>query len=97
MRARREEEEGLPRGHRPHRRGVEEELSCSRRERERELLWEKKNLNTVVGGSPTVQVREYNLEFRKKKEGMKVKKIREQAVIFLFSLFFIYYLYNLFP
>jgi hypothetical protein len=28
----------------------------------------------VVGGSPTAHVRERNPEFRKKKEGIKVKK-----------------------
>jgi hypothetical protein len=38
---------------------------------ERELLWEKKNPNTVVGGSPTAHVHEGNPEFRNKK---RVKK-----------------------
>jgi hypothetical protein len=34
----------------------------------------RKNPNTVVGGSPTAHVRERNPEFRKKKEGIKVKE-----------------------
>jgi hypothetical protein len=53
---------------------VEEELSCSRREQREGTSLGQKNPNTVVGGSPIVHVRERNPEFRKKKEGIKVKE-----------------------
>jgi hypothetical protein len=94
----REEEEGLPRGHRPRRRGVEEQLSWSRREQREGTSLGEKNPNTVVGGSPIAHVHERNPEFRKKKEGIKVKEYGSKLWLsFLSSLFYIYYLYNMFP
>jgi hypothetical protein len=53
---------------------VEEELSWSRQEQREGTSLGEKNPNTMVGGSPTAHVRERNPEFRKKKEGIKVKE-----------------------
>jgi hypothetical protein len=56
-----------------------------------------KLVNKSLYNLQVAQVRERNPEFRKKKEGMKVKEHGSKLWFPFFPLFYIYYLYNLSP